>query len=155
MSIILTITTPSNTYHLTYHDLFQIIHRHKDIARDFIHELNKKVPEFLSGCLLIAVGSKNLSTIKFLLDEGVDPNIYCNGTTALLEVFKSDITNAELISLLIRYKASPFLKNRYDETAYDILNREQEYLPVETYEKLLAILDSYFPLSLCVSKEAL
>jgi hypothetical protein len=136
-------STSSNTYQLTCNDVFQIIYRDKDVARDVIHRVNKKDPEFLSGCLLIAVQSKILSMIKFLLDEGVDPNIYCNGTTSLLEIFKSDITNAELIRLLINYRANPFLKNSNDETAYDILNREQEYLPVETYEELLAILDSY------------
>lgn len=80
--------------------------------------------------------------IEFLFDTGVDPNIYIDGTRPLLDAMYSDIRNTELIRLLISYEASPYLENRYNQTAYDILNKERNYLSVDKYKEILDILDS-------------
>jgi ankyrin repeat protein len=128
---------------LSCFDLYQLYYYNRNIAREFVHLLNCQDPDFLGECLLTFIGDKNFLLVKFLLEQGVDPNRDFFGAIPLLMVINSDIMNMELVGLLMSYGANPYLKNKYGETAYDILNRRQNELSVEQYEELLEMFDSY------------
>jgi ankyrin repeat protein len=124
-------------------DLHKLYYFNRDIAREFIYLLNCQHPDVLSECLLTFIQDEDFPLLKFLLEQGVNPNRDFYGAIPLLFAIELDIRDTKPIHLLIDNGANPYLKNKYGETAYDILNKRRNELSVELYEELLDIFDSY------------
>ncbi len=75
------------------------------------------------SALFRAVRLEDIELVSFLLNGGIDPNIQNNDLQSVLHLaVYQGIESLDIIFLLLRFKASPLVKNRYNQTIYEILN---------------------------------
>jgi ankyrin repeat protein len=75
------------------------------------------------SALFNAIRMDDFEISSFLLDNDIDPNIQNNdGETILSELVLNGVKSISLIQLLLVYESSPTLKNKKNQTLYEILN---------------------------------
>ena len=73
--------------------------------------------------LFRAVRLNDFELTKFLLESKVDPNVQNNNLQSVLHIaVYHGIESIDILLLLLRFNANPLVKNKSDQTIYEILN---------------------------------
>jgi ankyrin repeat protein len=94
--------------------------------------------------LELAIRWHDEDAVCILLQKGADLGYQnSHGDTPLMFAVNQEYPDLAIVRLLVKSGADPNISNERDQTAYTVLESNEEFLNHEDFEYLLEILDSY------------